>query len=418
MPISIDMSGLPKLTNRAFYPLYRDKARYHVLMGGGGSGKSEHAASQAMRWMLEGRNERILFCRKVAKTIRNSQFHLFRTWVERCNLSKLFDFSKTDLEVKCKNGNVIICSGLDDQEKIKSITGITKAWIEEATDLTLADFSQVDLRVRQDNGSPNQILLTFNPITANHWLNRRFFIKGDSAARVHVSTYRDNRWASQQYRDVLEGLREQNPVLYGIYANAQWGVLQGLIYGPFPELPGPIRAEYPQRFCGLDFGFTNPTALVRCNVDADGQIVLQEMVYERGLTTEDLITHLNKTEFPRTEIIWADAAEPDRIETMQRAGYAVLPCWKGRVRDGIDFVKTFKIFTIPENENINKEAETYSWAVDKKGNNLDEPTKFSDHAMDAIRYAITSQFRPQNQGGVVVYDLMDEFSDSLVSPLY
>jgi phage terminase large subunit len=38
--------------------------------------------------------------------------------------------------------------GLDDPEKIKSITGLTDAWLEEATEFTLDDFSQVNLRVR------------------------------------------------------------------------------------------------------------------------------------------------------------------------------------------------------------------------------------------------------------------------------
>jgi phage terminase large subunit len=38
--------------------------------------------------------------------------------------------------------------GLDDPEKIKSITGLTDAWLEEATVFTLDDFSQVNLRVR------------------------------------------------------------------------------------------------------------------------------------------------------------------------------------------------------------------------------------------------------------------------------
>jgi phage terminase large subunit len=55
---------------------------------------------------------------------------------------------------------------------------------------------------------------------------------------------------------------------------------------------------------------------------------------------------------------------------------------------GIDLVKSLRVHTRPENVNVNKEAGIYKWREDRDGNPMDEPVKFADHSMDAIRYAL------------------------------
>ena len=40
--------------------------------------------------------------------------------------------------------------------------------------------------------------------------------------------------------------------------------------------------------------------------------------------------------------------------------------------------------------NLIKEIESYSWKTDLNGNILEEPVKFNDHALDALRYAVYS----------------------------
>jgi len=169
----------------------------------------------------------------------------------------------------------------------------------------------------------------------------------------------------------------------------------------------------------LDFGFTNPTALVRVNLDADGAVYLEEVLYETGLTNQALIQRLREINFPRDQIIWADHAAPDRITEIQQAGYLCLPYRTHRINDGIDFVKTLRVYSNPSNVNLNREAETYSWREDKAGNQMDEPVKFSDHAMDAMRYALWSHMHREDATGGIAYveDFTEEFADALV-PVY
>ena len=58
-------------------------------------------------------------------------------------------------------------------------------------------------------------------------------------------------------------------------------------------------------------------------------------------------------------------------------------------------MKRMKVHVSRRSTNILKERQGYKWKEDTKGNLIDEPVKFNDHALDAIRYAVhTHGLRP------------------------
>ena len=388
--------------NKIYQPFLYERSRYLILYGGAGSGKSYFAAQKLILRMMGESPHTFVAVRKVGVTVRNSVFALLTGIISQWGLSHLFDTNKSDKTITYKpNGNVIICTGLDDPEKIKSITGanglgVTGFWLEEPTELTLEDLTQIGLRLRGKLPNYKQIILSFNPISHLHWLKARFFDNAPESGKVMRyprttivhSNYMDNEFIDDEYREELEALREIDESLYNVYCLGQWGVLKGVIYQPWPngECPGtPDEVIY-----GLDFGFNNPTALVKIEIK-DQACYLTELIYETKLTTEQLAERMKELEVGRNHCIYADAAEPDRIQQLCDAGFYVLPAAKGQgsVNAGIVFVKSKRIYTKPGNTNINKENGTYKWKVDKKTDQtLDEPLKFCDHSMDAIRYAI------------------------------
>ena len=192
--IRIDLTALCELTNEVYYPLYRDKRRYLVLYGGAGSGKSVFAAQKILVRMLTEQPHRFLVVRKVARTLRFSVFSLFQDMIAQWNLTPLFKINKSDMTITCINGNQIIFAGLDDVEKLKSIAGVTGIWIEEASELEERDFHQLDLRLRGPTKHYKQIILTFNPISALHWLKKVFFDFKKENATVVKSIYKDNKF--------------------------------------------------------------------------------------------------------------------------------------------------------------------------------------------------------------------------------
>lgn len=234
-----------------FYPLLREEDhRYLVLYGGAGSGKSVFAAQRFLYRLLSRPLCNLLVVRAVAATHRDSTYALFRQIMAQWGVSQLFTCRETDLRVTCKNGNMAVFKGLDDREKLKSITfpkgELTDIWVEEASQISQADFNQLDVRLR-GRTAPKQMVLTFNPISAQHWLKSRFFDQPDPRALVMKSTYRDNPFLDQAYRQTLESYRDTDPYYYAVYCLGEWGVLgQSIFDGKrltqrLGELPAPVR---------------------------------------------------------------------------------------------------------------------------------------------------------------------------------
>ena len=226
--------NIPKRAfNAAYLPLLNDEVhRYLVMYGGAGSGKSVFAAQRLVVRMMSKKLCNVLVVRKVGDTNRTSTFALLRQVISRWGLYSLFDI--TDLRIVCKiTGNECIFKGLDDPEKIKSVTfakgELTDIWIEEASEITEEDFNQLDIRLR-GKGIHGQITLTFNPVNILHWLKRRFFDNKDDRAVTIKTTYKDNAHLDDDYRRTLEGYKNTDPYYYQVYCLGQWGVIGKTIF--------------------------------------------------------------------------------------------------------------------------------------------------------------------------------------------
>lgn len=220
--------------NEVYLPLLDCEKRYIVLYGGAGSGKSVFAAQRFLIRLMSVQPCNLLVVRAVAATHRDSTFALFKQFAAAWGLGELFRFQESAMRMQClPNGNTAVFRGLDDVEKLKSITfpsgGLTDIWIEEASEITEADFNQLDLRLRDRKGN-SQLTLSFNPISALHWLKQRFFDAPPPAAAVLKTTYRDNRFLKEDYKALLEGYRETDPYYYSVYCLGQWGVLGKTVF--------------------------------------------------------------------------------------------------------------------------------------------------------------------------------------------
>lgn len=409
----IDLTNLTHGINDAFKPLYHDKHRYQVLVGGAGSGKSVYAAqSLLMRLMHEPRHTFVIM-RKVFKTHRLSTFALFGNLISEWGLGSQFKTNKSDLTTTfIPNGATLNFLGLgstEDAEKLKSITGVTGIWIEEATELAGPDFTQVDLRLRGKTASYKQIILTFNPISYYHWLKKRFFDTDQHGkTRILRTTYRHNKFIDEEYKQTIELLAEQDHGLYQIYGLGEWGILEGLVYTPPKTLDawptvgdGANATPRPVDFYGLDFGVNNPCALVACALhDVNyatrrGDVYLEEVLYQTQLDTTQLIDLMKALKVSTEKPIFCDSAEPDRIKQIKRAGFNAKPAHKGpgSVQAGIDMCKSLTLHTLTSNTNLNAEFASYVWGTARDGNKQDNPVPFNDHALDAMRYALWTYLR-------------------------
>lgn len=237
--------------NSLFYPYLNDDThRYLLFYGGAGSGKSVFAVQRFLYRLLTRPLCNVLVVRAVAATNRDSTYALFRQMIGRWGLGELFTCRESDLRITCANGNSVIFKGLDDTEKLKSVTfpkgELTEVWVEEASEIREEDFNQLDVRLR-GKGSRKQIVLTFNPVSVIHWLKLRFFDRQDPRAAVLKSTYRDNRFLDEDYKQTLESYKDTDPYYYSVYCLGEWGVLGQTIFDArkvnqrLAMLTGPVK---------------------------------------------------------------------------------------------------------------------------------------------------------------------------------
>lgn len=393
--MDINITIKPSFFNDKYYPYAYDYShRYEVYYGGAGSGKSIFVFQKIVIKALREKRK-VLVIRKVAKTNLNSTF---QTTIDTLSRMKILQYCKVNYstqKITLYNGSVFLFYGMDDPEKIKSITGITDIVCEECTELDQEDADQLDLRLRAKKDNL-QMFFMFNPVSKANWVYKKWFADGvvvDDDTFILRSTYHDNRFLPQSYVDSIEKLAKTNPAYYKIYALGQFCSLDKLVFNNYTvkefnytEIDGALAI-------GIDFGFTNdPCTIVSSIIDEQNkQIYIFEAWGKTGVTNQQLAKIIEEKGYAKSVII-ADAAEPKSIEEIKQAGIRrIKACVKGQdsINYGIQKLQQYEIFVLPKCEKIIEEFENYSWQKDKTtGEYINKPIDAWNHYIDALRYSL------------------------------
>ena len=230
MNVNIKISK--KVFNDVYLPYLNNTDRYLLFYGGGSSGKSYFIAQRWIYKLIHPERCNLLVVRQTGDTNRRSTFPLLKQVISNWNLSQHFKINESDMRIVCKlTGNEVAFAGLDDVEKIKSITfangELTHEWVEEATECQEADINQLKVRLRGGK-SDKQMVLSFNPINIQHWIKKHFIDSG--LATVCFSTYKDNKFLTDADRKALEDLKIIDEYTYNVYCLGQWGILGKTVF--------------------------------------------------------------------------------------------------------------------------------------------------------------------------------------------
>ena len=372
-----------------------------VSVGGASSSKSHSMAQHIVSKLANEKHKVFGITRKTFPALRMSAQALMIQLLKEYGLYSRGEHNKTD-HTFTYGTNLIQFFSLDDHEKIKSFIG-NYIWMEEATDFTLQDYLILKLRLSRvsRDSRPNQLFMSLNPIDENHWINETLIIPRPDDIDILESTFEDNPFLAESFRDGLRKLRDQDANYHRIYALGLWGRLEHVIYTNWdiiPEFPADVQHE---RY-GVDFGYENPTAVIHVGIDGD-DLYLEEMLYQNHLTNEDLMDRMK----PMPELdAYCDSAEPQRIEEMRRNGIPAHSAIKS-VTLGIDTIKRYRVHITEGSPHMIKEWRGYARRVDKQGHVLEEPVKFNDHCPDAARYGVMGPgLSEEPETSVIIYDTM------------
>lgn len=182
--------------------------------------------------MLKNKRCNILITRQTGDTNRKSTFPLMKQVINQWKLGEHFKINESDMRIKCLiNGNEVAFAGLDDVEKIKSITfengELTDIWCEEATEMLENDINQLKVRLRGGK-SKKQMILSFNPINIQHWIKGHFI--DSELATVCFTTYKDNKFLTEEDKQALESFKDIDEYYYEVYCLGHWGILGKTVF--------------------------------------------------------------------------------------------------------------------------------------------------------------------------------------------
>lgn len=412
--VALDIDG--NVFNRAYYDYIYEEKGLQIYFGGSSSGKSVFMAQRTVLDVFGG-GRNYLCIRNVKTTIKNSMFNEICKAILQFNLAPYFKINGSDLVITCLvNGYQILFAGLDDVEKVKSITPrknvITDIWVEEATEIQLADLKQLQRRLRGRSKYPKRVALSFNPVVKSHWIFEEFFSHWDDSKDVYETedisilktTYKDNlRFLEKRDIKLLEN--ETDKYFHDVYTLGNWGVLGNIIYKNWEmrDLDSevveiitkkgteymPLLDTFDNHINGLDFGFSSDqAAVVRTHYDIKHHTIyiideLYELELGNNILAEKVIEMVGK------EYIPCDNNESKSIRELQQLGVNALTSRKGKdsVNFGINWLQRQKIVINKHCQHFKNEIQQYKWREDKDGVVLTEPVKKHDHLLDALRYA-------------------------------
>lgn len=381
--------------NEAYIPAIEDDSRYLILYGGAGSGKSVFAAQKVIYRSLSEINSRILVVRKVARTLKLSTYRLIKDIIYEWELGAMFKFNDSEKIIRCINGSEINFVGVDDPEKLKSITGVTSVWIEEATELKREDFEEIDRRLRGFMPKYKQIIMTFNPISSAHWIYDKFFKQRAMGSSIYKTTYKDNKFIDKEYKALLETYMGN---ARRVYTEGEFGVLENAaftnikIIRKFPETDSYVY--------GVDFGYRHPLAITKVYMD-DMNIYMEQVIHRRGLLIRDACEELDD----RDHTYYCDSESPSDIEEMRLAGFPVVPVnkYKGSRVDSIKYMLNYNLNIVEGSTELINEFQTSEHVKNNKGEIMDDIVKQNDDGIDSVRYAVMGNWMRMRSGGAISF---------------
>lgn len=257
-------------------------------------------------------------------------------------------------------------------------------FVNEVNHVPQSVYDQLDMRTRR------KVFVDFNP-ECEFWAHQ---LQGKSDVAWIHSTYLDAiEYLDKEIVKKIEIMKERNPNHWHVYGLGLVGKIEGLVHPLFTTCDEmPLPGSGPE-FYGLDFGFTDETALIKCMVVGD-QLYCDQLIYETGLTNPQIARRMESLGVRKNhDEIFADSAEPKSIKEIASYGFNIKGVEKGpdSVRAGTLKVNEYRQVWTKRSVDSIKEQRNFRYIQKEDGTFTDKPMDDFGHSMAARRYAVISK---------------------------
>nr|QSE37344.1 MAG: terminase large subunit [Caudoviricetes sp.] len=396
----------------AYAPIFHSDKTYFLISGGRGSGKSTQIAAYFIMKLFQPEYFRGIVARYTLRSITNSIYRDILDLIDKWGVKNHLVVTGDEIR-NPTNGNMVITHAMKVGEgtmsaKSKGLSNVTHLLIDEFTELQEEEEYIKLIDSFRTKGAERKIFLCFNPTSKNHWIFKRFYLPDSTP---HPKWQEDHCFLHTTYKDNLENLdptkikewermQERDPDYYNHHLLGLWrDVGSGQVYKNWDWhyfVPDPEAEEV----LGLDFGFAHdPTALVSVKKRGN-KLWIKELIYQTGLTIDDLHRAMLKANISQRSVIVADSADPRSIETLRRLGWRnIRPAVKGpdSIRAGIDTINSYEVHADAMSFNLRLEYDNYYY---REG--TDKPIDNYNHILDGVRYAVGTQLQIGSSSGYLI----------------
>ncbi|MBQ7548736.1 MAG: PBSX family phage terminase large subunit [Clostridia bacterium] len=279
-------------------------------------------------------------------------------------------------------------------------------------EVALMPRSFVEQAVARCSLERSRLWFNCNPEHPMHWFYREWILKAKEKNCLYLHfMMSDNPSLSEsvinRYRSLYSG------AFYQRFVEGKWVAAQGTVYPMFSQelhvrTPPPEDA-FTRFFISCDYGTVNPSSFGLWGEYGEKWYRIREYYYDSRAEGEQRTDMEHYAELERLaggltiEAVIVDPSAASFISCIRKEGrFTVIPA-KNDVLDGIrqvsDALKSGRIYFSPGCRDTIREFSLYKW--DEKAVR-DAPRKEHDHAMDDLRYFVTTALSTPESGFFVM----------------
>lgn len=374
----------------------RNKSRFKVLNWGRRSGKTTAFAYEALGTALSVKDAHVTYYAQTYGDARDIAWNIFLEVFGDAVISK----NETLLEIKIQNihGGISIVNlkgwesvllsgkgrGTENDLILADEVAFCRQFMEY-WDKVLAP-TLLTTKGRAVFGSTPNGFNDFYDLTVRAQSNDGWFYS-------HATSYDNNANDPEEIERIKKEITEDR---FAQEYLADFRKLEGLVYKEFRRDIHVYTDQLPRqsikRIAGIDFGFTNPTAVISIEKDFDGSYWVTGEWYKSQKTDIQIAEYVSALNF---EEVYPDPESPSAIEELNKIGVYCKEVVKNKdsIKNGISKIRALflqnKLHIHSSCTNLIWELENYRYPDKRPNRNEEEnPVKENDHALDALRYAI------------------------------